>query len=91
MAKIEISERDKVMLENLPKLIKGAKFELNGDVLIPAGQTLSYVGQLIKKMEEALKVLTKVLPIFNPSDDINNSLTTLEKYISKLKDESIHS
>lgn len=56
MAKIEISQRDKVMLENLPKLLKNAKFELEGEILIPAGQTLSYVGQLIQKMEEALEL-----------------------------------
>lgn len=56
MAKIEISERDKVMLENIPKLLKDAKFELTGELLIPAGQTLSYVGSLIKKMDEALEV-----------------------------------
>lgn len=54
MAKLEITERDKVMLENLPKLIKSAKFELAGEVLIPAGHTLSYIGHLIKRMEDAL-------------------------------------
>ena len=69
MAKIEISERDKVMLENLPKLIKGVKFKLNGDVLIPAGQTLSYVGQLIKKMEEALEIEKKKAAIKLKQDE----------------------
>lgn len=60
MAKIEVTDRDKVMLTNLSKILKNAKYEVNGEELLITSQTFSYVGQLYKKVEEALEEPQKV-------------------------------
>lgn len=52
--KMEITERDKIMLSNLPKIMKMGKFELTGDEIIAASQVFSYIGGLIKRVDESL-------------------------------------
>lgn len=59
MAKIDVTERDKIMLSNVAKLLRMAKFELSGDEVVAAGQTFSYLGSLIKKVEEANAPIAK--------------------------------
>lgn len=63
MAKIDVAERDILMLSNVAKLLKMAKFELSGDEVIVASQTFSYVGSLIKKVDEANKKPEEKKPV----------------------------
>lgn len=54
MAKIDVTERDKIMLSNIPKLFKMGKFELTGEEIIVTNQVFNYVGSLIKKIDESI-------------------------------------
>lgn len=54
MAKLDITQRDKVMLSNIPKLIKMGKFELTGDEVIAASQIFSYIGELLNRIDSSL-------------------------------------
>ena len=54
MAKIDVAERDKLMLANIAKLLKMAKFELSGDEVVIASQSFSYLGGLIRKVDESI-------------------------------------
>jgi hypothetical protein len=55
MAKVDITERDLLMLQNVPKILNKAKIELSGNEVIQCAQTLQYLGGLIALFEKELQ------------------------------------
>lgn len=55
MAKVDITERDLLMLQNVPKILNRAKIELSGNEIIQCAQTLQYLGGLIALFEKNLQ------------------------------------
>lgn len=63
MAKIDVTDRDKIMLSNIPKLMKMGKFDLTGDEIVAASQVFTYIGTLINKINESIENEKKPKPI----------------------------
>jgi len=58
------NKQDKVMAENLARALKKGKFELEGMEVLALAQSMEWVGQLIRKIEQDLQ------PIPAPSQPV---------------------